>query len=38
MWLGDEVNGYLAEETVPAVSEITSWLQEATAHSYPTST
>jgi hypothetical protein len=37
VWLGDEVNGYVAEETV-AASEIASWLQEAIAHFYPTST
>jgi hypothetical protein len=38
VWLGDEVNGYVAEETVSAVSEIAPWLQEAIAHFYPTST
>jgi hypothetical protein len=38
VWLGDEVNGYVAEETVPAASEIAPWLQEAIAHFYPTST
>jgi hypothetical protein len=31
VWLGDEVNGYVEEETV-AASEIASWLQEAIAH------
>jgi hypothetical protein len=38
VWLGDEVNGYIAEETVAAASEIAPWLQEAVAHFYPTST
>jgi len=38
LWLGDEVNGYVAEETVSAASEIARWLQEAIAHFYPTST
>ena len=37
LWLGDEVNGYVAEETVSAASEIAPWLQEAVAHFYPTS-
>jgi hypothetical protein len=36
--LGDEVNGYLAEETVASTAEIVPWLQEAIAHFYPTST
>jgi hypothetical protein len=35
--LGDEMNGFLAEETVRSVSEILPWLQEAIAHFYPTS-
>ena len=35
--LGDEVNGYLAEENVQSVSEIVPWLQEAIAHFYPNS-
>jgi hypothetical protein len=38
VWLGDEVNGYVAEETLVAASEIAPWLQEAIAHFYPTST
>ena len=33
--LGDDMNGYLAEETVGTVAEIASWLQEAIAHFYP---
>lgn len=35
--LGDQMNGYLAEETVGLVSEIAPWLQEAIAHFYPQS-
>jgi hypothetical protein len=33
--LGDEMNGYLAEENVAFVGEIVPWLQEAIAHFYP---
>ena len=33
--LGDDLNGYLAEETVRTVAEIVPWLQEAIAHFYP---
>jgi len=33
--LGDEMNGFLAEETVTSVSEIIPWLQEAIAHFHP---
>jgi hypothetical protein len=36
--LGDDVNGYLAEENVRSVAEIVPWLQEAIAHFYPHST
>jgi hypothetical protein len=36
--LGDEMNGYVADETVSAASELAPWLQEAIAHFYPTST
>jgi hypothetical protein len=36
--LGDEMNGYDAEESVQSVAEIVPWLQEAIAHFYPTST
>ena len=32
--LGDDMNGYLAEETVRTVAEIVPWLQEAIAHFY----
>jgi hypothetical protein len=35
--IGDEVNGFLAEEIVSSVAEIIPWLQEAIAHFYPTS-
>jgi hypothetical protein len=35
--LGDDMNGYLAEETIKMVAEIVPWLQEAIAHFYPTS-
>ena len=35
--LGDDMNGYLAEETVSVVAEIVPWLQEAIAHFYPES-
>ncbi len=33
--LGDELNGFLAEETVRSVHEVLPWLQEAIAHFYP---
>jgi hypothetical protein len=33
--LGDDMNGYLAEETVKTVAEIVPWPQEAIAHFYP---
>ena len=33
--LGDDMNGYLAEETVRMVAEIIPWLQAAIAHFYP---
>jgi hypothetical protein len=36
--LGDEMNGYVAVETLGSVSETLSWLQEAIAHFYPDST
>ena len=37
MRLGDEANGFLAEENVRSVAEIVPWLQEAIAHFDPTS-
>ena len=33
--LGDDMNGYLAEETVRTVTEVVPWLQEAIAHFSP---
>jgi hypothetical protein len=36
--LGDDMNGYLAEENVRSMAEILPWLQEAIAHFYPDST
>src|SRR5689334_18833124 len=36
--LGDEMNGFLAEETVASVADIVPWLQEAIAHFFPEST
>jgi hypothetical protein len=35
--LGDQANGYLAEENVQTVDEILPWLQEAIAHFFPNS-
>lgn len=35
--LGDDLNGYLAEESVRTVAEIVPGLQEAIAYSYPSS-
>jgi hypothetical protein len=35
--LGDEMNGFLAEEIVSSVADVLPWLQEAIAHFYPTS-
>jgi hypothetical protein len=35
--LGDEIGGYLAEDTVEAVADAVPWFQEAIAHFYPTS-
>ena len=36
--LGDEMNGYLAEENVSSAGDIVPWLQESIAHFYPHST
>lgn len=36
--LGDEINGFLAEENVTSTLDILPWLQEAVAHFYPEST
>ena len=38
VWLGDEMNGFLAQETVGSAAEIAPWLQEAIACFYPEST
>ena len=38
VWLGDDVTGYLAQETVASISDVVPWLQEASAHFYPNST
>src|ERR1044071_2618496 len=35
---GDDVNGYLAQETVASLAEVLPWVQEAIAHFYPNST
>lgn len=35
--LGDEMNGFLAQETVSSTADIAPWLQSAIAHFYPTS-
>src|SRR4051794_25557426 len=35
--LGDEMNGFLAGETVPSTAEIIPWLQAAIARFYPES-
>jgi hypothetical protein len=37
VWLGDEMNGFLAQESVGSAGEIASCLQEAIAHFYPES-
>lgn len=36
--LGDQMNGFQAEETLATIAEIVPWLQEAIAHFYPDST
>jgi len=38
VWVGDDMNGYLAQDTVASAAEIVPWLQEAIAHFYPHST
>jgi hypothetical protein len=35
--LGDDMNGYLAEENIKTVAEIVPWMQEAIGHFYPES-
>jgi hypothetical protein len=34
VWIGDDMNGYLAQDTVASAAEIVPWLQEAIAHFY----
>jgi hypothetical protein len=36
--LGDEMNGYVAEEQLKRIDEILPWLQKAIAEHYPNST
>ena len=36
--LGDELNGYLAQENASSIDGIVPWLQEMIAHFYPDST
>jgi hypothetical protein len=38
VYLGDDTNGYIAQENVPSAAEILPWLQVAIAHFYPKST
>jgi hypothetical protein len=38
VWLGDEIGGYHAEQTVESVADSIRWFQEAISHFYPTST
>jgi hypothetical protein len=35
--LGDQVNGFVAEETIALAAGIGPWLQQAVAHFYPDS-
>jgi len=35
--LGDDMNGYVAEEHLRSIADIAPWLQEAIAHFYPSS-
>ncbi len=37
VWLGDELNDYLAQENVSSFEAVVPWLQEAIAHFYPAS-
>lgn len=37
IWIGDDANGYLAQENVPSIEDIAPWLQEAITHFYPMS-
>lgn len=38
VWIGDDLNGYVAQETVTSVVDVGPWFQEAIAHFYPNST
>lgn len=38
VWIGDDLNGYRAQDTVVSVADIVPWLQEAIAHFYQNST
>jgi DNA-directed RNA polymerase subunit RPC12/RpoP len=38
VWIGDDMNGYLAQDSVSSAAEIVPWFQEAIAHFYPGST
>jgi hypothetical protein len=35
--LGDDINGYVADENLRSIADIAPWLQEAIAHFYPSS-
>ena len=37
VWIGDDINGYVAQENVSSFAEVIPWLQEAIAHFYPQS-
>ena len=37
VWLGDDVNGYVAQENVRSLAEMLPWFQEAITHFYPAS-
>jgi hypothetical protein len=37
VWIGDEMDGHLAQKTLATASEILPWLQEAIAHFFPSS-
>jgi hypothetical protein len=37
VWLGDELNGFAAHETLRAAAEIVPWFEEAIAHFWPAS-
>jgi len=37
LWLGDDLGGYVAKETVTTFDEVIPWFQQAIAHFYPQS-